>query len=173
MPLGVYLKVLEKKHTDIQFLFRTNNQQTVNNPTNTPNATMSVFLRPLNFAAIQGAPHQVPEKAIDKLPTFQGDNATSAKSHISKFEMCLTKFCRGHTQEDVKMTLFVYSLEGDALDWFTDFPADKFSTLEEILDEFRKRWGDQKEFRHQINALTTIKKKENETMLEFNTKFIT
>jgi hypothetical protein len=45
--------------------------QTVNNPTNTPNATMSVFLRPLNFAAIQGAPHQVPEKAIDKLPTFR------------------------------------------------------------------------------------------------------
>jgi hypothetical protein len=57
------------------------------------------------------------------------------------------------------------------LDWFTDFPADKFSTLEEILDEFRKRWGDQKEYRHQLNALTTIKKKENETMLEFNTKF--
>jgi hypothetical protein len=80
-------------------------------------------------------------------------------------------YCRGHNEEDVKMTLFVYSLEGDALDWFTDFPADKFSTLEEILDEFRKRWGDQKEHRFQLNALTTIKKKENETMLEFNTKF--
>ena len=60
----------EEALIDIQFLFQTNNQQTVNNPTNTPNATMNVFLRPLNFAAIQGAPHQVPEKAIDKLPTF-------------------------------------------------------------------------------------------------------
>jgi hypothetical protein len=81
------------------------------------------------------------------------------------------KYCRGHDEEDVKMTLFVYSLEGDALEWFTDFPADKFSTLEEILDEFRKRWGDQKEHRFQLNALTTIRKKENETMVEFNTKF--
>jgi hypothetical protein len=60
----------EESHIDIQFLFQTNNQPIVNNPTNTSNATMSVFLRPLNFAAIQGAPHQVPEKAIDKLPTF-------------------------------------------------------------------------------------------------------
>jgi hypothetical protein len=57
----------EEALSDIQFLFQTNNQQTVNNPTN---AAMSLFLRPLNFAAIQGAPHQVLEKAIDKLPTF-------------------------------------------------------------------------------------------------------
>jgi hypothetical protein len=145
--------------TDIQYLFPNNNQPTVNNPTPNPNLTMGSFLTPLNLAAIQGSPHQIPEKAIDKLPTFQGNDATSAKSHISKFDMCLTKYCRGHSQEDVKMTLFVYSLEGDALDWFTDFPADKFSTLEEILDEFRKRWGDQKEHRFQLNALTTIKKK--------------
>jgi hypothetical protein len=156
---------------DIQYLFPNLNQPTVSNSTQNPNLAMGSFLTPLNFAAIQGYPHQIPEKAIDKLPVFQGDNATSAKSHISKFEMCLTKFCRGHTEEDVKMTLFVYSLEGDALDWFTDFPADTFSTLEEILDEFRKRWGDQKEHRFQLGALTTIKKKENETMIEFNTKF--
>jgi hypothetical protein len=31
---------------------------------------MSIFLRPLNFATIQGAPHDIPEKAIDKLPSF-------------------------------------------------------------------------------------------------------
>jgi hypothetical protein len=171
-PRRLHLEHLgDEALTDIQHLFPNNNQPTVSNPTHNPNLAMGSFLTPLNFAAIQGYPHQIPEKAIEKLPAFQGDNATSVKSHISKFEMCLTKFCRGHSEEDVKMTLFVYSLEGDALDWFTDFPADKFSTLEEILDEFRKRWGDQKEYRHQLNALTNIKKKENETMLEFNTKF--
>jgi hypothetical protein len=74
---------------------------------------MSIFLRPLNFAAIQGAPHQVPEKAIDKLPTFQRNDAISAKSHILNFQRCVLKFCQGHDEEDVKMTLFVYSLEGD------------------------------------------------------------
>jgi hypothetical protein len=120
---------------------------------------------------IQGYPHAVPEKAIDKLPAFQGNNAISARSHIVNFEMCVQKYCRGHDEEDVKMILFVYSLEVDALEWFTDFPAAKFSTLDEILDEFKKRWGDQKEHRFQLAALTTIQKKENETVVEFNTKF--
>jgi ribonuclease HI len=160
----------EEAITDIQYLFQNNNQPTVNNPLN-PNLTMGSFLRPLNFAAIQGYPHVVPEKAIDKLTTFQGNNAISAKSHILNFERCVQLYCGGHNHEDVKMTLFVYSLEGDALEWFTDFPAAKFSTLEEILDEFRKRWGDQKEHRFQLAALTTIQKKENETVVEFNTKF--
>jgi hypothetical protein len=45
------------------------------------------------------------------------------------------------------MTLLVYSLEGDATEWFTDFNPAKFSTLNLILDEFRKRWGDKKEHR--------------------------
>jgi hypothetical protein len=161
----------EEALTDIQFLFQTNNQQTVNNPTSTPNATMSVFLGPLNFAAIQGAPHQVPEKAIDKLPTFQGNNAISAKSHILNFKMCVEIYCWGHDEEDVKMTVFVYSLEGDVVEWFTDFDPANFSTLDSILDEFRKRWGDQKEHRFQLASLTSSHKNENETVEEFNTKF--
>jgi hypothetical protein len=161
----------EEALTDIQYLFQTNNQPTVNNPTNNPNATMSTFLSPLNFAAIQGAPHDVPEKAIDKLPIFHGNNAISANSHISSFHRCLEKYCRGHNEEDVKMTLFVFSLEGDVAEWFTDFSANKFNTLNSILDEFKKRWGDQKEHRFQLAALTTSHKKENETVLEFNTKF--
>jgi hypothetical protein len=75
----------EEALTDIQYLFQNNNQQIVNNPTNNPNLTMIIFLRPLNFATIQGSPHTVPEKAIDKLPTFQGNNAISVKSHILNF----------------------------------------------------------------------------------------
>jgi hypothetical protein len=109
----------EEALTDIQYLFQTNNQQTVNNPTNTPNATMSIFLSPLNFAAIQGAPHDIPEKAIDKLPSFQGNNVVSVHSHILSFRQCVLKYCKGHDEEDVQMTLFVYSLEGDAVEWFT------------------------------------------------------
>jgi hypothetical protein len=114
-------------------LFQTNNQQTINNPTNTSNATMSMFLSPLNFAAIQGAPHDIPEKAIDKLPSFQGNNAFSVHSHILSFCQCVLKYSKGLDEEDVQMTLFVYSLEGDAAEWFTEFDADKFSTLEKIF----------------------------------------
>jgi hypothetical protein len=106
---------------------------------------MSMFLSPLNFAAIQGALHDIPEKAIDKLPSFRGNNVVSVHSHILSFRQCVLKYCKGHDEEDVQMTLFVYSLEGDVTEWCTEFDADKFSTLEEILVEFKNRWGDQKE----------------------------
>jgi hypothetical protein len=159
--------------TDIQYLFQNNNQPTVNNPTPNPNLTMSIFLRPLNFAAIQGSPHVVLDRAIDKLPAFQGNNAISAKSHILNFQICVQKYCRGHDEEDVKMTLFVYSLEGDVAEWFTDFPAAKFSTLDEILDEFRKRWGDQKEHIFQLAALTTSQKKKTKLWLNLTLSLIT
>jgi hypothetical protein len=69
------------------------------------------------------------------------------------------KYCRGNDEDDVKMTLFVYSLEGDVVEWFTEFDPGKFSTLDEILEEFRKRCGDQKENRFQLSALTSSHKK--------------
>jgi hypothetical protein len=160
----------EEALNDIQYLFQTNNQPTVN-PTNNSNVLMATFLRPLNFAAIQGAPHNILEKSIDKLPIFHENNAVSAQAHITNFHWCIDKYSRGHSEEDVKMTLFVYSLEGNAADWFDDFPANKFNTLNSIIDEFRKRWGDQREHRFQLGALTTSHKKENETVVEFNEKF--
>jgi hypothetical protein len=55
-------------------------------------------------------------------------------------------------------------LEGDVAEWFTDFDPTKFNTLDSILDEFRKRWGDQKEHRLQLETLTSSHKKENETV---------
>jgi hypothetical protein len=135
-PRRLFESLGEEARTDIQFLFQTNNQQTVNTPTNNPNVVMSAFLRLLNFVAIQGAPHDIPDKAIDKLPTFKGNNAVSAKSHILNFGLCIERWCQGHDEEDVKMTLFVYSLEGAVAEWFTEFDPDKLRTLDEILVEF-------------------------------------
>jgi hypothetical protein len=170
-PRRLLESIREEALNDIQFLFETNNQPTVNNPTNNPNVTMTSCLSSLNLAAIQGSPHNVPGKAIDKFPIFHGNDVISAKSHILSFDKCLLKYCKGHDEEDVKMTLFVFSLEGDVGEWFSNFPANMFATLNSILDEFRKRWDDQKDHIFQVGALTTSHKKENETMLEFNNKF--
>jgi hypothetical protein len=54
---------------------------------------MATFFSPLNFAAIQGSPHDVPEKAIDKLPIFHGNNAISASTHITSFHQCVDNYC--------------------------------------------------------------------------------
>jgi hypothetical protein len=161
----------EEALSDIQFLFEHNNQPTVNTTKNNPNVIMSTFLRPLNFALIQGAPHTIPDRAIEKLPCFSGNNVVSAHAHLLSFNLCIDKWCIGHDEEDVKMKLFVFSLEGDATEWFSDQDPNKFNTLTEIVQDFKERWGDQKENRFLLAALSTTQKKENETMDEFNKNF--
>jgi hypothetical protein len=161
----------EEAVSDIQFLFEQNNQPIVNTTTTNPNLIMSTLLWPLNFAAIQGAPHTIPDTAIEKLSVFQGNNAVSAHTHILNFDLCTLKWCRGHDEEDVKMTLFLFSLEGDAAEWFSKQDPNKFSTLAEIFQAFRERWGDQKENRFLLVSLSSSQKKKNETMDEFNKRF--
>jgi hypothetical protein len=152
-------------------LERRSTQPTANTTTTNSNVTMSMFMRPLNFAAIQGAPHTIPDKAVEKLPCFSGNNVVSANSHVLNFDLCVFKYCRGHDEEDVQMTLFVYSLEGDVAEWFSEQDPNKFSTLAEIIKAFKERWGDQKENRFLLASLSSSQKKENETMDEFNKRF--
>jgi hypothetical protein len=78
------------------------------------------------------------------------------------FNLCVRKWCNGHNHEDIKMTLFVFSLEGDAAEWFSEQDPNKFSTLPKITKAFNERWGDQKEDRHLLVALSTSQKKEND-----------
>ena len=69
------------------------------------------------------------------------------------------------------MKLFDLSLEDDAAKWYFDLGDDSYKTLSEFLEVFMKKWGEKKEPRHLLAALHNIKKMENETMDEFNTKF--
>jgi hypothetical protein len=130
-----------------------------------------VIYDPCDFSNINGYPHAIPEKAIEKLPSFQGNDVVSAKVHLKSFMRCINKWCDAHDHEDVKMKLFVVSLEDDASDWYEDCPNNKFATLKDLLDAFTKRWEEKRDHRHLLVALNTIKKNENETMEEFNKKF--
>jgi hypothetical protein len=105
---------------------------------------MDHLYAPIDFTAINGYPHVIPEKDLDKLPNFQIINVVNAKSHIKDFTHCTNKWC-GNTHEDVKMKLFVLSLEEDALDWFMDLDDNKIKTIKEFIDAFVERWGDRKE----------------------------
>ena len=50
---------------------------------------MDNYYRPCDFSKIVGYRHDVPKKAIDKLPSFQEDNVTSAKAHIRNLNLCI------------------------------------------------------------------------------------
>ena len=69
------------------------------------------------------------------------------------------------------MKLFALSLENDAAEWYENLGDDSYKTLNEFLAGFKKKWAEKKEPRHLLVALHNIKKMENETIDEFNTKF--
>ena len=43
---------------------------------------MDDYFSPLDSSNINGYPHAIPEKAIEKLTSFQGNNAITVKAHI-------------------------------------------------------------------------------------------
>ena len=119
---------------DIHFLFPESSQASV---------MAAPLYAPLDFSAIVGAPHDVPDKALERLPSFTGDNAVSVKSHLQAFESVMLRFAPNHA--DVHMRLFVLSLGGDALDWFRGLAANSYKTLKELQDGFVSKWGEQRD----------------------------
>ena len=79
---------------------------------------MDDVYRPIDFTNIQGFSQPLPNKAVEKLSSFQRNNAISVKTHVRNFNLCVAKWCNGQNQnhEDVKIKFFVLSLEEDALD---------------------------------------------------------
>ena len=73
--------------------------------------------------------------------------------------------------EDARMTLFILTLGGDAYDWFVEKPQNSFNSLQSIIDAFKEKYGDKREGRHLVKAISIIKKRENETVEEFNKRF--
>jgi hypothetical protein len=134
---------------------------------------MGDFYSPLNITQIAGQPHDIPDKAIDKLPIFTGTDAITVAYHLKAFSKCTSGYVRdpAHKHDDVYMKLLALSLDGDAGDWFIGLPANSFATLTEFKTAFTNKYGEKKEPRHQLAALTNIKRSDMQTMEEFNKKF--
>jgi hypothetical protein len=48
---------------------------------------MDDLYRPIDFSEISGYPHVIPEKALQKLPCFQGNNVVDARRHVLGFSL--------------------------------------------------------------------------------------
>lgn len=132
---------------------------------------MDDYYRPCDFSNICGYPHDLPETALERLPSFLGDNVISAKIHINRFNHFIAKWCNANNHEDVKMKLFVLSLEDEASEWFQDQDNKIFKDLKGIIEAFDYRWGDRKDSYALLSALHSSHKEENENIEDFNKRF--
>ena len=121
---------------------------------------MGELFTQLNFTQIAGQPHDIPEKAIDKLMTFNGTDASiSAEQHIRNFSRHCGSYVRDiDKHEDVYMTLFALSLDGKAGNWYDNLPNNSFTTITDFKTAFLRNFGSKKEPRYLVAALTSMKK---------------
>ena len=100
---------------------------------------MGDLFKPLDFTAIVGYPHQILDKAIEKVPSFNGNDVITAKSHLLFFVQCYAKWRHNVNFEDVKMRLFALSLEVDAFEWFSNLVDSSIKTFTEFKTAFNSR----------------------------------
>lgn len=102
---------------------------------------MDDLFSPLDFSSINRYLHALPEKALEKLPSFQGNNTITTKTHVKAFSLYINKWCNAvqRNHKDVKMKLFVLSLEEDACDWFFGLDDNKFPTINSLIEGFMER----------------------------------
>ena len=116
---------------------------------------MNDLFAPCDFTNILGYPNFILDEAIEaieELPSFLGNNVISTETHLTNFQLCVSKWCHDINHEDVKIKLFKFSLDGDALDWFIDLLANSFDSLESIIDAFEEKYGDKRKIKVKAQA---------------------
>ena len=111
------------------------------NPTANSLSPMYAFFLSLNFTNIAAHPHDILDKDIENLPSFQGSNAISASSHLRKLLKCLFSWCRdaASQHDDVYMNIFALSLEEDACDWYINLGNDSYNSWDSFKKGFPSR----------------------------------
>ena len=93
---------------------------------------MGTLFKPLDYSVVIGQPHNIPDKAIEKIPSFHGNDVVTAKSHLLGFTQCYNKWCHNMNLEDIKMRLFTLSLKVDAFEWFTSLDDNGIKTFKDF-----------------------------------------
>jgi hypothetical protein len=87
---------------------------------------------PFYFSDIPGFPNNVPtvDEWGDYLPRFKGDDHDHPAQHLINFHQYMDQLDIHH--EDVLLKMFMYSLEGDARQWYRSLPISSISSLKDF-----------------------------------------
>jgi hypothetical protein len=96
------------------------------------NAILAARFSPFNFVDVLGFPNVVPtvDEWGDYLPRFRGDDHDHPAQHLIDFHQYMDQQDIHH--EDVLMKMFMYSLEGDARQWYRSLPISIISSLKDF-----------------------------------------
>jgi hypothetical protein len=93
---------------------------------------------PFNFSVVPGFPNVVPtpNEWGDYLPIFRERKEDNPAQHLHEFHELMHQWEIHH--EDVLMKMFMFSLAGDAREWYQSLPPASISSLEQFHAAFNK-----------------------------------
>lgn len=94
---------------------------------------------PSNFFVAPGFPNLVLdiEEWRDCLPSFREDKYDNPIEHLLEFYKLVRQL--GIYHQDVLMKMIMYSLEGDAHEWYKSLPPSSISSLKEFHTTFHNQ----------------------------------
>jgi hypothetical protein len=95
---------------------------------------------PFNFSAIPGFPNVVPSpnEWSDYLPIFRERKEDNPAQHLREFHELMHQWEIHH--EDVLLKMFMFSLAGDAREWYHSLPPASISSLSEFHAAFNRHY---------------------------------
>jgi hypothetical protein len=93
---------------------------------------------PFNFSVVPGFPNVVPtvDEWGDYFPIFRRHRDDNPAEHLREFHELMHQWEIHH--EDVLMKMFMFSLDGDAREWFRSFPPASIPSLREFHAAFNR-----------------------------------
>ncbi len=103
------------------------------------------------------------------MPKFTGTNGVIAEEHLESFYKYADNL--DISEDDVWMRVFVQSFDGEARKWFKELTPRSIADIEALDDVFLKHWGDKKDLLYYHTEFGKLKRKNGESLLDFNKRF--
>lgn len=127
------------------------------------------FYKSLDMTNDPRYPHNLPKEFHKWLPKFTMNNVVTAEEHLDAFGVAMED--NFVDDEDLTMKLLASSFEEDAKKRFKILPDNHLQSYEAFTDLFKKRWTTKKDSGMLLMQFNQIKKKEGETVKEFDVRF--
>jgi hypothetical protein len=103
---------------------------------------------------------------LKKMPKFTREGDITAEEHLAAFYSYADNYVI--VDEDVWMSIFVHSLDGDARKWFRALTPGSIDGIEALDDIFLRQLGDKNDFMYYITKFGSLKRKEGDSVSDFS-----
>ncbi|KMZ76197.1 hypothetical protein ZOSMA_105G00240 [Zostera marina] len=101
-----------------------------------------------------------------KLPEYKG--TTDPEAHVVKFIANMEDIT---DRQDLWCRMFIRTLEGEAMNWYTDLPNNSIQNFNDLKEKFIEAFGHGIKRRINVGMLLTIKQGPNKSLRGYITKF--